>query len=432
MDNTWFFNETLADADPEVALHIAAEEARLRGQIELVAPKNYLSRAAREAMNSMVVFATIEGYPGKRYHAGVENFDAIERLAIERAKAMFGGGHANVQPHSGTQANQAVYFATLNTGDTVLSMDLASGGHLSHGLKSNLSGRWFNTVFYGTTDEGFIDYDAMEQLARVHRPKLIIVGGSSYPRAIDFQRVSTIAAEVGAATLADVAHFSGLIAGQQYPSPFPHIDFLTSTTNKNLRGPRGGLIVCRDAAMGRKIDSAVFPGIQGGPHPNVIAAKAVCFGEALKPEFAEYTGRVLNCARTLASGLSSRGYQIVTGGTDTPFAMVDLRNKGLTGDVAQNALEDHGVTTNRNLVPHDTESPDVTSGLRMGTSAIAARGMGEAEASELAELIADVLDRVGGVTPGSSVKIDPAIAGKVSAMASTFPLYPNNTKLRRI
>ncbi|WP_026622250.1 glycine hydroxymethyltransferase (plasmid) [Ensifer sp. WSM1721] len=422
--NTWFFEDTLSHADPEVALHIAAEEARLRGQIELVAPKNYLSRAAREAMNSMVVFATIEGYPGKRYHAGVENFDAIERLAIERAKAMFGGGHANVQPHSGTQANQAVYFATLNPGDTVLSMDLASGGHLSHGLKSNLSGRWFNTVSYGTTDEGFIDYDAIEQLAREHRPKLIIVGGSSYPRAIDFQTVSAIAAEVGAATLADVAHFSGLIAGKQYPSPFPHIDFLTSTTNKNLRGPRGGLIVCRDAAMGRKIDSAVFPGIQGGPHPNVMAAKAVCFGEALKPEFVEYASSVLKCARTLARELDARGYKIVTGGTDTPFTMVDLRTRGITGDTAQKALEEHGITANRNLVPNDKESPNVTSGLRMGTSAIVARGMGEAEASALAGTIADVLDQVA-ANPGKDVKPDANIVEKVSAMAAKFPLYPD-------
>ncbi|SEJ76288.1 serine hydroxymethyltransferase [Sinorhizobium meliloti] len=419
--NAWFFEDTLSKADPEIALHIAAEEARLRGQVELVAPKNYLSRAAREAMNSMVVFATIEGYPGKRYHAGVENFDAIERLAIERAKAMFGGGHANVQPHSGTQANQAVYFATLNTGDTVLSMDLASGGHLSHGLKSNLSGRWFNTVFYGTTDEGFIDYDAMEQLARVHRPKLIIVGGSSYPRAIDFQRVSAIAAEVGAATLADVAHFSGLIAGKQYPSPFPHIDFLTSTTNKNLRGPRGGLIVCRDAAMGRKIDSAVFPGIQGGPHPNVIAAKAVCFGEALRSEFVEYASSVLKCARILARELGGRGYEIVTGGTDTPFTMVDLRTRGITGDTAQKALEEHGITANRNLVPNDKESPNVTSGLRMGTSAIVARGMGETEASALAGMIADVLDQV---AAGKDLKPDANIVEKVSSMAAKFPLYP--------
>ncbi|WP_095204652.1 serine hydroxymethyltransferase [Mesorhizobium carmichaelinearum] len=419
----WFFEEPLTQADPEVARYIAAEESRQRGQIELIAPKNYLSRAAREAMGSIVVFATVEGYPGKRYHAGVENVDGIERLAIERAKAMFAAGHANVQPHSGTQSNQAVYFALLSPGDTVLSMDLSSGGHLSHGLKSNLSGRWFKTISYGTTADGFIDYEAMERLAREHRPKLIIVGGSSYPRAINFPKVSSIAALVGAMTLADVSHFSGLIAAKEYPSPFPYMDVVTTTTNKNLRGPRGGLILTRDAALGRKIDSAVFPGIQGGPLPDVIAAKAVCFGEALKPEFIDYARRVLSCARTLSSGLSARGFKIVTGGTDVPFTMVDLRTRGLKGDIAQKALEAHGVTTNRNLVPQDTESPNVTSGLRIGTSAIAARGMADAEASELAEIIADVLDRLA-KNPGQGQEIDSSIAERASALAKKFPLYP--------
>ncbi|PBB51863.1 MULTISPECIES: serine hydroxymethyltransferase [Mesorhizobium] len=419
----WFFEEPLAQADPEVARYILADESRQRSQVELIAPKNYMSKAVREAMGSMVVFTTVEGYPGKRYHAGVENVDAIERLAIERAKAMFGAGYANVQAHSGSQANQAVYFALLTPGDTVLSMDLSSGGHLSHGFKSNLSGRWFKTISYRTTPDGFIDYDTMEQLARQHHPKLIIVGGSSYPRAIDFPRVSEIAAQVGAVTLADVSHFSGLIAAKEYPSPFPHMDFVTTTTNKNLRGPRGGLIMSRDPAFGKKIDSAIFPGIQGGPLPDVIAGKAVCFGEALQPEFTEYARRVLSCARTLASSLSARGYRIVTGGTDTPFTMIDLRTRGLTGDVAQKTLEAHGVTTNRNLVPQDKESPNVTSGLRMGASAIAARGMAEPEASELAEIIADVLDRAA-AKPGQELEVNASIAQRVSALAERFPLYP--------
>ncbi|PBB52126.1 MULTISPECIES: serine hydroxymethyltransferase [Mesorhizobium] len=418
-----FFEEPLAQADPELARCISADESRQRSQVELIAPKNYMSKAVREAMASMVVFTTVEGYPGKRYHAGVENVDAIERLAIERAKAMFGAGHANVQPHSGSQANQAVYFALLTPGDTVLSMDLSSGGHLSHGFKSNLSGRWFKTISYGITPDGLIDYDSMEQLAREHHPKLIIVGGSSYPRAIDFPKVSKIAAQVGAITLADVSHFSGLIAAKEYPSPFPYMDLVTTTTNKNLRGPRGGLIMSREAALGKKIDSAVFPGIQGGPLPDVIAAKAVCFGEALKPEFTDYARRVLSCARTLASGLSARGFKIVTGGTDTPFTMVDLRTRGLKGDGAQKALEAHGVTSNRNLVPQDREPPNVTSGLRMGTSAIAARGMANPEASELAEIIADVLDRLA-ANPGQGLEIDVNIAERVSTLAERFPLYP--------
>ncbi|WP_095205172.1 serine hydroxymethyltransferase [Mesorhizobium carmichaelinearum] len=417
-----FFQKRLSRSDPAIFAAIGQEEDRQRTQIELIAPKNYLSGSSREALASIMAFTSVEGYPGKRYHAGVANIDIIEQHAINRAKQMFQAGHANVQPHSGTQSNQAVYFALLSPGDTVLSMDLSSGGHLSHGLQANLSGRWFNTVTYGTDEDGFIDYEAMEEAAQTHRPKLIIVGGSSYPRAIDFERVAKISRNVGAHSLADVAHFAGLIVGKEYPQPFPHIDVVTTTTNKNLRGPRGGLIVTRDKTLGKRIDAAVFPGIQGGPLPEMMTAKAVCFGEALTDEFRCYARNVLANARAIAQCFQDHGFDVVTGGTDTPLVMLDLRKIGLTGEKAQAALERHGITTNRNLVPNDRERPNVTSGLRLGTSAISARGIPPAVAQEIAIVMVKVLNRLKS-TPSLVDTADSHLAEKVKSVAASYPIY---------
>lgn len=371
-----------------------------------------------------MAFTSVEGYPGRRYHAGVKNIDEIERIAIARAKTMFNAGHANVQPHSGTQANQAVYFAFLQLGDTVLSMELSAGGHLSHGLKSNLSGKWFKTVSYRTNIAGLIDYEDMQEQARRHKPKLIIVGGSSYPRAIEFEKVASIAKSAGAIVLADVAHFSGLIVGGHYPHPFPHVDIVTTTTNKNLRGPRGGLILSRDEDLGKLIDSAVFPGIQGGPLPEMITAKAVCFGEAQDLEFSKYAQHVLANARTIAAGLEKRGYEIVTGGTDTPLVMINLRPKRVTGDIAQEALEAAGLTCNRNLVPYDPEKPNITSGLRIGTSAITTRGMKTEEAATIAGLLSDVLDNVVSGARGADASA-PETLSAVKELSRSFPIYPH-------
>ncbi len=416
------FNTQLSDKDQLVNLTLRVEAERQQKNIELIAPKNYMSRAAREAFSSMMAFTSVEGYPGGRFHAGVANIDILELLAIERAKRMFGASHANVQPHSGTQANQAVYFALLNPGDVVLSMGLLDGGHLSHGLQSNLSGKWFTPIFYGTTEEGLLDYGQIAELAERHRPKLIVVGGSSYPRQINFEKIGEIARSVSAFTLADVSHFSALIVCGLYPHPFPHIDIITTTTNKNLRGPRGGLILTRDEAMARKMDAAVFPGVQGGPLPEMIAAKSVSFGEALTPDFESYARAVLDNARMLASTLQSRGYKIVTDGTDTPLVILDLRHNYLTGDRAQRALENVGLTCNRNLVPQDHEKANVTSGIRLGTSAMSTRGMGVGEARQLGFLIADVLDRL--AVPSAECPTTLAQAKEqVEAMASSFPIY---------
>jgi glycine hydroxymethyltransferase len=419
-----FFSDSISVTDPVIYRAIEREELRQKSQIELIAPKNYLSRASREALGSFMALTSVEGYPGRRYHAGVGNIDEIEQLAIERARQMFGAIHANVQPHSGTQANQAVYFALLEPGDTVLSMELSAGGHLSHGLKSNLSGRWSKTISYSVNKQGFIDYDHLLELASRHKPKLIIVGGSSYPRAIDFESVGRIAKQVSAHVLADVAHFAGLIVGGCYPHPFPHVDVITTTTNKNLRGPRGGLILTRDASVGKLIDSAIFPGIQGGPLPEMITGKAVCFGEALKPEFSDYARTVLENARTLSSTLVRRGYEIVTGGTDTPLVVMDLRAAHLTGALVQSTLEAAGITSNRNLVPNDPERPHLTSGLRLKTSAITARGMRPADASAIGNLIADVLDRLVGGTKGNDAIAD-NVPLSVKELTRKFPIHPN-------
>jgi glycine hydroxymethyltransferase len=415
-----FFHATLAESDPVIANRVSAELERQEHQIELVAPKNYMSRAVFQAHSSVVALTTIEGYAGKRMHAGMKNMDAIERLAIERAKDIFRCGYANVQPHSGTQANQAVYFALLEPGDQVLSLALSAGGHLSHGLPSNMSGKWFPTAEYDIDQEtGLIDYDAAQRLANELRPKLIVTGASSYPRVIDYARLREIADSVGAVLLADIAHVAGLVAAGVHPNPFPHAHIVTTTTNKSLRGPRGGLILAHED-FAKKLDRALFPGIQGGPIPEMICAKAVALGEVTSPEFADYGRAVLDNARTLSAVLADRGYEIVTGGTDTPLVVVDLRRQGLTGAAAQRALEAVGITCNRNLVPGDTTGPMVTSGLRFGTSAVTTRGFGREEMTAVAHLVADVLDGLAR-TPDGDELTERLTQKLVRDLAERFP-----------
>jgi glycine hydroxymethyltransferase len=413
-----YFNTPLAEADEEIWDLVCKEEQRQQSSLELIAPKNYMSRAVREAHDSILAFTSVEGYPGKRWHAGVRFLDVIEELAIDRACEAFGCAHANVQLHSGTQANQAALFACAEPGDRLLSMALDAGGHLSHGLSSNLSGRWFDAHFYGVdARSGLIDYEAVRQQARQLRPKVIICGGSSYPRLIDFEAFGDIAAETGAVLVADIAHISGIVAGGQHPSPFPHCDIVTTTTNKNLRGPRGGLILCKTPEMGCRIDAAVFPGIQGGPLPEYIVAKAVAFGEALSDEFEEWAAAVVQNARTLASILQSHGFDVITGGTDTPLVMLDLRSRDLTGAIASDALETAGIACNKNLVPGDPEGPTVTSGLRFGTSGLTTRGLRAGEIRHVGEMISDVLE---------AVMLDESFedtAGRVADLAGGFPLY---------
>jgi glycine hydroxymethyltransferase len=416
-----FFRTNLEDRDPAVARHVMAESERQQWQIELIAPKNYMSRAVFQAHSSVVALTTIEGYPGKRMHAGMVNMDAIELLAMERAREVFGCGYANLQPHSGSQANQAVYFAFLEPGDQVLSMALKAGGHLSHGLPSNMSGKWFRTAEYDVDPvTGLIDYDAAERLATQLRPKLIVTGGSSYPRVIDYARLREIADSVGAILLADIAHISGLVAGGVHPNPFPHAHIATSTTNKNLRGPRGGLLLAHEE-FAKKLDKAVFPGFQGGPLPELICAKAVALGEAAGPEFADYAGAVLDNARTFAAVLADRGHRIVTGGTDTPLVVVDLRPHGLTGAQVERALAAVGMTCNRNLVPGDTAGPMVTSGIRFGTSAVTTRGFRGPEMTVVADLVADVLDRLVR-SPTGDQESERLTAKVVRELAARFPV----------
>lgn len=415
-----FYTRELATADPGLHKEIVAEELRQNEQLELIAPKNYMSKAVREAHDSIFAFTSVEGYPGKRWLAGAANLDSIERLAIKRACEIFGCSSSNVQPHSGTQANQAVFFALLNPGDRVLSMALGAGGHLSHGLKSNFSGRWFDVAHYDVrAEDGLIDYDRLAEQARSFRPKLMICGGSSYPRVIDFARFRRIADDVGAWLMADVAHIAGLIVGGAHPSPFPHCHVVTATTNKNLRGPRGGLILTDDADLARRIDAAVFPGIQGGPLPEYTAAKAAAFGEALQPEFKDWAHAVLENARALAGTLTQRGYNVITGGTDTPLVLLDLRPKCLTGDVASLALESAGIPCNKNLVPKDPEKPTVTSGLRFGTSGLTTRGLRCPELEEVAHLIADVLDQLPSIGQQHLQRVHTA----VRKIARRYPLY---------
>jgi len=406
----------LREADPEIAALIDEETARQNDGLELIASENFVSPAVLEAMGSSLTNKYAEGLPGKRYYGGCEVVDRVEQLAIDRAQALFGAEHANVQPHSGAQANYAAMAPFLKPGDTFLGMDLSNGGHLTHGSPVNFSGMLYHAVSYGVTDEGLIDYDDMRRKAREHRPKLILAGYSAYSRVVDFAAFAEAAKEVGAVFMVDMAHFAGLVAGGAYPSPVPHADVVTSTTHKTLRGPRGGLILCK-AEHAKAIDKSVFPGSQGGPLEHVIAAKAVCFKEALAPGFKDYAARVVANARALAAALAAKGFKVVSGGTDNHLMLIDLRNRTLTGKAAQAALDEAAITVNKNTVPRETESPFVTSGIRIGTSAVTTRGMGAAEMSRIAGLIDRVLSAV------NDPSVARAVRDEVRALSGSFPLY---------
>ena len=415
-----FFTRRLADADPAVAAGITAELSREQTQIELIASENIVSRAVLEAQGSVLTNKYAEGYPGRRYYQGCEPSDTVETLAIERAKQLFNCGFANVQPHSGAQANGAVMLALTKPGDTILGMSLDAGGHLTHGAKPAMSGKWFNAVQYGVRrDDDLIDFEQVEALAKEHRPTLIIAGGSAYPRHIDFARFRAIADEVGAIFMCDMAHFAGLVAAGEHPTPFGHAHVVTTTTHKTLRGPRGGMVLTDDEAIAKKINSAVFPGLQGGPLMHVIAAKAVAFGEALEPGFKTYAKAVIRNAQTLAGRLKDRGADLVAGGTDTHLALVDLRPLGITGKDADEALERAGITCNKNGIPFDPLPPMQSSGIRVGSPAGTTRGFGEAEFAEIGDMVADVL---AGVAKG-----DPAmerdVNARVRALCARFPIY---------
>ena len=415
------FTERLANVDPDIYEALEAETARQRDGVELIASENLVSLATLEAIGSPMVNKTVEGYPGGRYYGGAEYADRIESLAIERAMELFGAGYANVQPHSGSQANLAVFLAFLTPGDTVLSMDLSAGGHLSHGAGPNISGKWFDIAQYGVGADGFLDYDDMAETARARLPKLIIAGGSAYPRAIDFERFRVVADEVGAVLLVDMAHWAGLVAAGLHPDPVPVADVVTATTYKNLRGVRGGFILSHRTDLARKLNSAVFPGVQGSVILNAVAAKAVAFREAMTPEFETYAHGVLDNARALAATLVERDITVLTGGTDTPLLLVDLRPLGLTGAAASDMLESAGLTANKNGVPDDPESPRVTSGLRFGSSAGTARGLGVGEFTQIGHWIADVLGAMGS---GAAEPVAVRIQGDVKALVSRFPIYP--------
>jgi len=410
--------EELMRVDPEVADAILRETKRQGNKIELIASENFVSQAVLEAQGSVLTNKYAEGYPGKRYYGGCEYVDIVERLAIERAKELFGAEHVNVQPHSGTQANTAVYFAVLEPGDTVMGMDLAHGGHLTHGHPLNFSGRFYKIVPYGVSrDTETIDYDEVLRIAKSCSPKLIVAGASAYPRIIDFARLREIADAVGAMLMVDMAHIAGLVAAGLHPSPIPYADFVTTTTHKTLRGPRGGMILCKQE-YAKRIDSAVFPGIQGGPLMHVIAAKAVALKLALQPEFKEYQRQIVANAKALAAALISEGFDLVSGGTDTHLMLVNLISKGLTGKQAEQALDEVGITVNKNTVPFDPQKPFISSGIRLGTPAVTSRGMKESEMKEIASLIAAVLN---GLKSGGFDK--DGIAEKVQDLCARFPLY---------
>ena len=383
--------DILKSVDPEIAQAIVAEERRQRDDLELIASENYTSAAVMEAVGSVLTNKYAEGLPGRRYYGGCEFVDQAERIAIDRAKALFGAEHANVQPHSGASANQAVYFACLEIGDTVLAMDLAQGGHLTHGMKLNYSGRWYPTIGYGVDPKTErIDYDRIADLAREHRPKLILAGASAYPRKIDFDRIAEVAREVGALVFVDMAHIAGLVAAGLHPNPVPVADFVSTTTHKTLRGPRGGIVLCK-SGWAKKLDSAVFPGLQGGPLMHVIAGKAVCFGEALRPGFKAYAAQIIANAQVLAEELTRAGFRLVSGGTDNHLILIDMGSKGLTGKIAEAALGRAGITVNKNLIPFDTRKPLDPSGIRMGTPALTTRGLREDAMRQVAAWIVKVL-----------------------------------------
>ena len=418
-----FFDDDLALADPELAGAIAHELSRQQTQIELIASENIVSKAVIEAQGSVLTNKYAEGYPGRRYYGGCEYVDVAETLAIERAKRLFNCAYANVQPHSGAQANQAVFFALLQPGDTFLGMDLAAGGHLTHGAPANQSGKWFKPVSYTVRpDDHLIDYDELARIAEREKPKLIIAGGSAYSRVIDFARFRQIADSIGAYLMVDMAHYAGLIAGGAYPSPLPHAHVVTSTTHKTLRGPRGGIILSNDEELGKKFNSAVFPGLQGGPLMHVIAAKAVAFGEALRPDFKLYARHVVDNARAFAARLVENGAAVVSGGTDSHLMLVDLRPLGVTGKAAEAALERASITCNKNGIPFDPAKPMVTSGIRVGTPACTTRGFGPAEFREVADLMIEVLAALG-KSNGDNSAAEEAVAKRVAALTARFPIY---------
>jgi glycine hydroxymethyltransferase len=419
-----FFTEALADRDPDLFRATRGELKRQQDQIELIASENIVSRAVLEAQGTVLTNKYAEGYPGRRYYGGCEQVDIVEQLAIDRAKELFGCKYVNVQPHSGSQANQAVFMSLLAPGDTILGMSLAAGGHLTHGAAPNLSGKWFKAVQYGVRREDhLIDFEEVERLAKEHKPKLIIAGGSAYPRIIDFKRFRAIADSVGAKFMVDMAHFAGLVAGGAHPSPLPIADVVTTTTHKTLRGPRGGMILSNDEELGKKINSAIFPGLQGGPLMHVIAAKAVAFGEALKPEFKSYAAAVRDNAKALATELKAQGLDIVSGGTDTHLMLVDLRPKHLTGKIAEASLERAGVTCNKNAIPFDPEKPTITSGVRVGTPAGTTRGFGQAEWRQIGQLIGETLDGLA-ASNEDNARVERAVREKVTALCRSFPIYP--------
>jgi glycine hydroxymethyltransferase len=419
-----FFSASLKTADPEVFNGIQGELRRQRQQIELIASENIVSKAVLEAQGSVLTNKYAEGYPGRRYYGGCEFVDETENLARERAKKLFNCAFANVQPHSGAQANQAVFMALLQPGDTFLGMDLAAGGHLTHGSPANQSGKWFKPIAYTVRkDDCLIDYDAMEAIARREKPKLILAGASAYSRRIDFARFRKVADEIGAWFMVDMAHYAGLVAGGAYPDPLPHAHVVTTTTHKTLRGPRGGMVLCNDEEIGKKINSAVFPGLQGGPLEHVIAAKAVAFGEALRPEFKAYAHQCVANARALAAVLVERGLAIVSGGTDSHVMLVDLRPKGVTGKATEIALEHADITCNKNGVPFDDKPFTITSGIRLGSPAGTTRGFGEAEFRQIGSLIADMVDSMG----EGGAEADPAVSERVKRevadLTARFPIY---------
>ena len=423
--DTGFFTESLSTRDPELFASINSELGRQRDEIELIASENIVSRAVMEAQGSVMTNKYAEGYPGKRYYGGCEYVDVAENLAIARACQLFGCSFANVQPNSGSQANQGVFQALLKPGDTILGMSLDAGGHLTHGAKPNQSGKWFNAIQYGVRKQDLtIDYDQIEALTAEHKPKMIIAGGSAIPRQIDFARMRQIADSVGAYLLADVAHFAGLIAAGLYPSPFPHAHVATTTTHKTLRGPRGGMILTNDEQIAKKINSAIFPGIQGGPLMHVIAAKAVAFGEALRPEFKDYQAQVIKNAQALADELMKGGLDIVTGGTDCHLMLVDLRPKGVTGNATEKALGRAHITCNKNGIPFDTEKPTVTSGVRLGTPAGTTRGFAEPEFRQIGKWIVEVVDGLAAHGEQGNAEVEAAVKAKVAALCRTFPIYP--------
>jgi glycine hydroxymethyltransferase len=411
---------SLIETDPEIANALSSELHRQNSGLELIASENFVSQAVLEAAGSVLTNKYAEGYPGKRYYGGCEFVDVAESLAIARAKQLFGADHANVQPHSGAQANMAVYFTLLKPGETVLGMNLAHGGHLTHGHPLNFSGKLYTIVPYGVRrDDERIDYDEFERLAHEHKPKMIMVGASAYPRVFDFERIAKVGRDVGAPVVTDMAHFAGLVAAKLHPNPVPHSDFVTTTTHKTLRGPRGGMVLCR-SQYAKDLDRAVFPGVQGGPLMHIIAAKAVCFAEAMEPGFADYQRQIVANARRLAEGLIAAGFRLVSGGTDNHLMLVDVFSKGLTGKVAEAALGKAGITVNKNAIPFDQNPPMVASGVRIGTPAVTSRGMREPEMDLIAELIARVL-----ATPDDDV-VAVAVREKVEALCRKFPLYPES------